>query len=66
MSLIRTAMPSRIPTIPSCDIGFCSKNSLMKCTVYVSMRKYRVGRRSFSFMAEDMSRTRIRCRIMPL
>ncbi len=64
-SLTRTATPSRMPTMPSWEMGFCSKNSRTKAAAYRSVRRYRVGSMSLSAMANDMSSTSTRCRMMP-
>ena len=65
ISLILTASPSLNPSTPSCEIGFCSKNSLTNSCAYRIVRRYRVGRRSFSIMDCDKSKTKIKCRIIP-
>lgn len=65
MSLMRVARPSRRPRTASWEIGFCSKNSLTNSCAYLRVRRYRVGRRSFSIMDCDKSRIRTRWRIMP-
>lgn len=65
ISLTRTARPSRIPMMPSCEMGFCSKNSATNSEVYRIVSRYRLGRRSFSVIAEERSMTRMRCRMMP-
>ena len=65
ISLTRTASPSLIPIIPSCEIGFCSKNSVTNSDVYRIVSKYLVGRRSFSDIADERSMISIRCRMMP-
>ena len=64
ISLILTASPSLNPSTPSCEIGFCSKNSLTNSCAYRIVRRYRVGRRSFSIMDCDKSKTKIKCRII--
>lgn len=65
ISLILTASPSLKPSMPSWEIGFCSKNSLTNSCAYRIVSRYRVGRRSFSVIDCDRSRTRIRCRMIP-
>ena len=65
ISLTLTASPSLRPRMPSWEIGFCSKNSLTKSCAYLRVRRYRVGRRSFSDMDCERSKTRMRCRMIP-
>ncbi len=65
ISLTRTARPSLMPMIPSCEIGFCSKNSATNSEAYRIVSRYRLGRRSFSVIAEERSMMRMRCRMMP-
>lgn len=64
-SEILIARPSRIPKIPSCEMGFCSKNSRTKAMVYVSVSKCLVGLRSFSSMARLKSSTSRQCLMIP-
>ena len=47
-------------------MGFCSKYSETNSTAYRSVRRYRVGRKSFSTIANEKSRMSIRCRMIPL
>lgn len=65
MSLTRTAKPSRMPITPNWEMGFCSKNSVTNSEEYRRVRRYRVGRRSFSAIAIERSMMRIRWRMIP-
>lgn len=65
MSLTRMANPSRMPMMPSWDMGFCSKYSVTNSMAYRNVRRCRVGRRSFSDIAIERSITIIRWRIIP-
>ena len=63
--VIRSAMPSLVPKILSCPMGFWSKNSDTNSRAYWSVRRNRLGLRSFSSMLSLKSRTKIRCRMIP-
>jgi hypothetical protein len=65
MALTRSARPSLRPRTPSCEMGFCSKNSLTNSWAYRRVNKYLVGRKSFSDMDCERSRIRMRCRMIP-
>lgn len=66
MSLTRMAIPSRMPRMPSWEMGFCSKYSVTNSEAKRRVRRYLVGRRSFSTIAKEKSRMSIRCRMIPL
>ena len=60
-----SAMPPFVTIMPSCEIGFRSKYSIINCSAYERVRSSRDGRRSFSIIASERSMIKNICRIIP-